>query len=351
MNDKEGSELSEAMTALLNPSRFDKLVSCVVGHGDLSATEGPRTGLLHVRFSEDNPQIDALGEFLWAQCMFYALPRKRRLEFQNAIAEDFSVTARVNQAVRDTFIEFNKKHPSRASEVGEVMAYCVAQKQLYAAQVAAKMALKTSYNMPVHGLDGIHASFENGEMTVYFLESKLAGSANSGVKEYAKSSAAFSSDRKQYLKEYQIVSDLGNFDSLTGPAREAALAFFDVQDNPDAPRRERYVGVICYSESRLFNDKIPVSEGPVSAHETHFAGLLKAEHGLHKGRANKQILAAGANPSKSIVFFVAVPDVNALRRAFYRAMGVDAPDQDDIPDEPEDDEIELSDDDEIGDDA
>lgn len=343
MNDIEGSELSEAMTALLNPSAFEKVVSCAVVHSDPSVIDGPRTGLLHVRFSEDKPQIDALGDFLWRQCMFYALPRKRRLEYQTAIAEDFSVTARVHQAVRDTFIEFNKDHPTRASEVGEVMAYCVAQKHLSAAQVAAKMALKTSPNMPIHGLDGIHATFEAGEMTVYFLESKLAGSANSGVREYAKSSAAFSTDRKQYLREYQIVSDLGNFDSLTGQAREAALAFFDVHDNPDAPRRERYVGVICYSESRLFNDKIPVSDGPVSAHETHFAALLKAEHGRHKGRANKQILAAGADPSKSIVFFVAVPDVNALRRAFYRAMGVDAPDQDEIPNEPEDDEVEVSD--------
>jgi hypothetical protein len=64
------------------------------------------------------------------------------------------MVARVNQAVRDVFINFNEKHPSRASEVGEVLAYCVTQHYLSAAQVAAKMALKTSSNMPVHGLAG-----------------------------------------------------------------------------------------------------------------------------------------------------------------------------------------------------
>lgn len=332
-----GTNVGEAISSLLNPSKVDKLLACAVAHDAPCEGDGPRTGLLHVRFKEDEPQVVALGEFLWAQCMYYALPRRRRLELSAAIQEDFSVTARVHNAVRDAFITFNKTHPSRASELGEVLAYCVTQHHLSAAQVAAKMALKTNNNMPVHGLDGIHAAFENGALTIYFLESKLAGGASAGVKEYATSAAAFLANRKQYLREYELVSDLGHLDSLEGAARKAALDFFDIVGMPDLSRRERFVGVICYSAHKHFSNKLPITDGPVTAHENNFTSLLKIDHAKLRRSAAKYINASGASTAKSFVFFVAVPDVNVLRKEFYRAMGVE-PVGDEIPLALDDDE-------------
>lgn len=39
------------------------------------------------------------------------------------------------------------------------------------------MALKTSSEMPVFGLDGIHATIDSkGTLTVFYLESKMTGS-------------------------------------------------------------------------------------------------------------------------------------------------------------------------------
>ncbi|WP_404294186.1 DUF1837 domain-containing protein (plasmid) [Microvirga sp. RSM25] len=322
MTSTNDGSLAEALKELLNPSKLNHHIACVVRHDDSCQKDGPRTALLHVRFKEDEPQVEALAEFLWGQCMYYALPRRRRLKFKKALDEDFAVLAQVHQAVRDAFIDFNEKHPSRASELGEVLAYCVVQHHLSAPQVAAKMALKTSSNMPVHGLDGIHATFENGALTIYFLESKLSRSANDGVKDYATSAATFLSNRKQYLREYEIVSDLGHLDSLEGEAREAALDYFDILGQPRLPRRERFIGVICYSEGKHFANKIPVSDGPVDVHEKHFAGNYRAEHGHHQGAARKHIEDQGCDTAKSILFFVAVPDVNALREMFYQAMGV-----------------------------
>ena len=325
MDTKSGAEVTEALKALLNPSALEDVLACAVAHDHPCQKNGPKTALLHVRFSEDEPQVAALADFLWRQCMYYALPRKRRLEYQKGIAADFSLVARVHQAVRDVFITFNQKYPSRASEVGEVLAYCVTQHYLSAAQVAAKMALKTSANMPVHGLDGIHAAFENGALTIYFLELKLAATANDGAKDYATSAAGFLANRKQYLREYELAGDLGHLDSLEGSARVAALDYFDIIGKPLLPRRERFVGLICYSETKHFGDKIPVGEGPVGVHEAHFAEVFSGEHEHHQAAARKHILNKGADTAKSTLFFVAVPDIDELRAEFYRAMGVEPP--------------------------
>lgn len=316
-----------ALKELLNPSKLDDYIVCVVEHNASWQDKDPKTALLHVCFREDEPEIEGLASFLWGQCMYYALPRRRRLKFQEECAKDFSAVARVNQAVRDAFIEFNKNYPSRASELGEVLAYCIAQHHLKAPQVAAKMALKTSGNMPIHGLDGIHAVYEKEALTIYFIESKLSGNANDGVKEYAESASGFLSNRKQYLREYEIVGDLGNLDSLEGDARKAALEFFDIINKPRLPRRERFVGVVCYSEKKLFSDNVPVGDGPVDIHEKHFSNKYKDLHEHHQTAARKHIETYKAKASKSLIFFVAVPDVDALRELFYRSMGITSKDE------------------------
>ncbi|UVV70951.1 HamA C-terminal domain-containing protein [Brucella anthropi] len=311
----------DALLNLLNPSNVEGFLACVSPYTSADCAEGPKTALIHVKFAEDKPQVASLARFLWGQCMYYALPRKKFQAFQAAIQEDFSIVARAHRAVKDAFIEFRAKNPSRASEVGEVLAYCMAQTYLKAPQMAAKMALKTSANMPVHGLDGIHALWENEALTLYFLESKLAKSAVSGADDYAESVAGFLKNEKQYLREYEIVSDLGNLDTLEGKAREAALNFFDIHSKPELPRRERSVGVICYSEKRLFADTIPVSDGPVDLHEKHFASNYLTELEHHRLAVKTRLEKHGADINKSIVFFIAVPDVNELRKAFYEAMG------------------------------
>lgn len=318
------SPLIAALQTLLNPSKINEHLACAVADAADTPGEGPRTFLLHVRFNEDIPKIDDLAQYLWEQCFYYALPRRRQTAFKNEVAKDPSAMLRAANAARDAFIAFNEKNPSRASEVAEVLAYCVVQHHLDASQVVAKMGLKTSSNMPVHGLDGVHAKYESGALTIYFLEAKLAKSANSGAKDYAESASNFLANRSQYLREYQIVSELGNLDALEEPERQLALDHFDVLGKPMLQRRERYIGIICYSEKK-YENTLPVTDGPVDVHEKNFTKLYAAEHGHHRSAALKHLKNNGATPRKCMVFFVAVPNVNELRKKFYQVMGVSMP--------------------------
>lgn len=321
--DAEEDAFARALATLRNPSKINGVVNCCVRALHDEAWEGPRTGLLHVRFGEDRPRVEDLADLLWNECMYYALPRRRQEKFRREIAADMTAVARCYRAVRDLFIDLNERHPERASELGEVLAYCLVQEHLGAGQVASKMSLKTAGNMPVHGLDGIHAVFENGALTVYFLESKLAREGRRGVASYAASAAEFLGDRRQYLREYEIVADLGNLDGLEGEARQRALDHFDIIGHPEVQRRERFVGIICHSEPGHFSKRLRIRDGqPPDIHERDFAQRYAADHGKLRRAARKQLLKHGADPAKAIVLLVAVPDVRELRKAFYAAMGV-----------------------------
>lgn len=318
--------LQQAIASLLDKSPLEKVVRCAGSEG-LNGTNVPlRLALLHVKFSEDKPQVDALARFLWSQCVSYALSRRRREEFQKRLQEnpgDITAAAEIISKVRSIFITFKKQYPSRASEVGEVLAYSIAVNYLKAAQMAAKMSLKTSSNMPIHGLDGIHATFENDALTIYFLESKLAQTAAAGVADYVTSTAEFSKNEKQYLREYELVGDLGNLDYLTGEAREIALRHFDVVNQPDLIRRERSVGVICYSEGKHFSEKLAIDDNNPNIHEESFSKNYIENMAVFRSAAISNLDKHGVDPKKCTIFFVAVPDINDLREKFYMEMGVD----------------------------
>lgn len=327
MNDESKSDdlaaLENGLQRLLETSALEDYVSLAVASIPPSA---PQSALMHVRFKENLGNSLALADFLCQQALNYALSRKRRLEvlkrMQEAQGADISSMGSILTAVRDAFIEFHKEHPSRASEVGEVLAYCIAVSQLGAAQVAAKMSLKTSSNMPVHGLDGLHAKVENGCLYLYFLESKLSQSANNGVAEYAESVAGFGSNTKQYLLEYALARHLSNLDSLEGKERELAIQAFDPMGAPIAvARRERSVGVILYKDG-LFGKSSPVADDqPADFHEHEFADAYSKLLAHHQDAALKHLKKHSVDPNMCRVYFVAVPDVDELRELFYSRLG------------------------------
>ena len=318
------AQLKASMESLLDKVELSKYVAVAVASAPPAS---PATTLMHVRFLEDKANVDSLAQFLWKSAQNYALSRRRRNELRQEMLDappgDISIASTVTTAVREAFLDFRKKYPHRASEVGEVLAYCIAVEQLGAAQLAAKMSLKTSPNMPVHGLDGIHAKVDSGWLTLFFLESKLSQSANDGVAEFAESVAGFTSDQKQYRREYSIVRDLGNFDALSDADRKVALDYFDVMASPDdVPKRERYVGVVMYSDAKAFQGLPPVDDQQAPGfHEKAFAAAYTGDLKHHQDAAMKHLTKHGADASKCRVYFVVVPDTGVIRELFYQAMG------------------------------
>lgn len=338
--------IGTALEKLLNDSDLNKVIACLQETPE-EKEQNPSLRLLHLRFNEDIPDLDALAEHLSSASMDYVLSRRRRdafyLELSKAKNSSLRAVPKMMRAVKDAFIEFRAAYPERASEVGEVLAYCVALHHLGAAQLVSKMSLKTSHNMPVHGLDGIHAKFDGGVLTVFFLESKVTSTATSGSRDYAKSLAGFGSNKKQYLREYALIGDVGNLDVLEGEEREQLLEFLNPYSSKDLPKRERSIGVICYSENKLFSNTIPVDDGDPRKHEKHFANLYAADRNRHQKNLTNQLEKHGITTAKCAVYLVAVPDVGALREGFYKALGVEPAESDGKTFVEDDDEMELED--------
>lgn len=316
-------QLKAMLEGLLDPIEISKHLAIAAKSEEHSI---PATTLMYVRFREDKPDVEKLVNYLWLCAPNYALSRRRRDELRAKMAEappgDLSLVSLVSTTVRDAFLEFNKAHPHRSSEVGELLAYCIVLEQLGATQLLAKMELKTNNNMPVHGLDGVHGKVEDGWLTLYFLESKLSGNANSGAKEFAESVAEFSNDTKQYRREYQLVKELGNLDALSPDDKKVALEYFDIFGSSDIPKRERYVGVVLYSDPNAFSSLPPVNDSQNPGfHEKVFKDAYAKQIKHHQAAALKHLNAHKGKAEKCRVYFVAVPETGIVRELLYQAMG------------------------------
>jgi hypothetical protein len=181
------------------------------------------------------------------------------------------------------------------------------------------MALKTSSEMPVHGVDGLHASqAADGSVLFYLLESKLIPSATDASREMLDSIAEHQADRGRMLNELRLVSDLSNLDSLEGEAREAAKSFFNSYsgDGSHLRRRDVHVGSLVFSES-AFQDKLARDlKKPPEIHEEHLEKLYAAKHKTFAKNLKNQADAKGVDLGGCIVFLVAIPDVNEFKRIF-----------------------------------
>ena len=284
--------------------------------------ERPR--LLFLRFRQDEPELDALAGLLTDLLVDYAIPLRKR---QKANAAGSSSTtqgstvmhARLYREAKRLLIEYEKTNQGRYGEIGELLSYAIAVHYLGAAQIGSKMALKTSQGMPVHGVDGLHAKANaDGTVTFFVLESKVMPDATDASRDMVASIADYRADPSKKLNELRLVTDMSNFDALAGEQREAAKSFFhEYQGNGNhLKRRDVHVGSLVFSES-TYQDRIPVDHHkPITIHEDHLEKLYKVKHGRFKENLERQAMKKGIDLVNCIAFFVAVPDINELKRVF-----------------------------------
>ncbi|KRA41609.1 hypothetical protein ASD72_16225 [Pseudoxanthomonas sp. Root630] len=283
--------------------------------------------MLFVRFREDEPQLREFIDVLSDQLVNYVIPLAKRKAAnaagaQSSTGADTALHTRLQREATNLLIRYQEENKARYGEVGELISYAVAVRFLDAPQIGSKMALKTSSQMPVHGVDGLHIRLEDdGTATLFLLESKLSPSSSDATREFCDSASKYQKDASARKNELRIITDLSNLDSLPEPLRSEIKDYFDpyAESGASLKRRERHVGSLTFSESS-YAQRIPVEQGQsISAHEDHFSSLYAEKSEQISKLLAKQALAKGLDLAKCEVFLIAVPDINGLKTAFAEA--------------------------------
>lgn len=134
-----------------------------------SGSDRLKGDFFYLPFRDGNITTEDFLKFLVSEVMNYALPYKDRSKtYQNASPNTLSHITELKEQAKSLFL-----CSDNASEFGELILYIILRDFFDAPQVANKMVLKTSGNMPVHGSDGLHVKFDNDVMTLYHGESKM----------------------------------------------------------------------------------------------------------------------------------------------------------------------------------
>lgn len=150
--------------------------------------------------------VEELVEALLSLLPHFSLPRKQIQKIYDSHTsqkDEFKyhrILDQLGREARSLFIRA-RKAANRNGEAGELLLYLLTEWVLEAPQIIAKMSLKTSGQMPVHGSDGIHARFDapTGRLMLYSGEAKLhadlAGAVQSAV---ASIKASLGHDKMQH---------------------------------------------------------------------------------------------------------------------------------------------------------
>jgi hypothetical protein len=134
-------------------------------------------------------QMHKLVTMLADQIVDYCIPRSRILEAQKSFAETRSTEKilRLQHESRELFVRMDK-----SGEGGEILLYALLEVALGLPQIVCKMPLKTNREVHFHGIDGIHVkALENGNLAVYWCESKLHADVKSAMNSALASVAPF----------------------------------------------------------------------------------------------------------------------------------------------------------------
>ena len=222
----------------------------------------------------------------------------------------------IDRRARDVFIRAGAA-TGRSGEAGELLLYLLTEWILGAPQIVAKMSLKTSAAMPVHGSDGIHAKYlpETGQLVIYSGEAKLHADLRGAMRSAVASiSSALQPDKLDH--ELHLVRRELDLSGLDKKGAAELLRFLD----PLEPRSaDRIDAITC-----LLGFDFAGYEGlaPNTAEDT-FRERAREQLESAAGDFADALRKAGLAHRTVELFLLPLPSVQQLRSSFLARIGGD----------------------------
>ncbi len=230
-------------------------------------------------------------------------------------AEDLhEALTELDRRARDLFIRASDA-TGRSGEAGELLLYLLTEWILDAPQIVAKMSLKTSAAMPVHGSDGIHAKYlpGTGQLVVYSGEAKLHADAGSAIRSAVASIATALQPDKLDHELHLVRRDL-NLSGLDTKGAAELLRFLD----PLEPRSANRVDAVTCLLGFDF-----AGYAALSSADADVVFRERAREQLEKSAAAFALALrrAGLEHRTVELFLLPLPSVEQLRRSFQARIG------------------------------
>lgn len=194
-----------------------------------------------------NPRLNDLADYVAANIINYAIPKKER-----DIAQDYLIR---NNGNTRKYAELKRKAAAlftdlkTTGEGGEMLLYVLVQEFLKIPQLISKMSLKTSGNVHYHGVDGVHVKFDDGtgNLVLYWGESKMHANLSKAITECFDSLKGFILDTYGHdstqERDLQLITSNINNEVNNTPLENLLLQYFD--KDSDLSNKVQYKGV-CF---------------------------------------------------------------------------------------------------------
>jgi len=260
----------------------------------------------------DLPMTKQLVRWLVAQAVDYCIPRSR-------IREAKALDAATNSTEGTTRLAFEAAQLftklKTSGEGGEMLLYLLLEVGMGLPQLLCKMPLKTDENMHVHGTDGIHGELlDNGNLALYWGESKLYKSANSAIDNALAGISPFLKDPDGEEARRDILLLRDHLDLDSPDLTEALSRYFKDGTGEHAMIEAR--GAVLVGSS-LEDYRFPLEDDRVTV-TADAAALIEN----WRSRVGLKIDANGLGDFELEVFFVPFPDVQEFRDEIRSALGV-----------------------------
>ncbi|MBW8038656.1 MAG: DUF1837 domain-containing protein [Planctomycetes bacterium] len=256
------------------------------------------------------PRVKDFAKFIGNRITDFAIPRS---EIQRALNEAIKTgsatpTAKLNAKAQKLFTRL-----PQSGEGGEVLLSVLAETVLRLPQMFTKMVLKTNTEMHVHGSDGIHVGVNksNGNLALYWGESKLHGNAAQAARECFASIAPFlrdagGSDAAQN-RDLELMRDGIDFNNRE---LEDALKGYLDPDDPKS-RQLEYRGLCLIG---FDSDAYPTT--PNSKEMEQVKQDIETIFDERKTHIQKRVIEEKIDTFEIEVFCLPFPSVENYRKAF-----------------------------------
>lgn len=203
-----------------------------------------------------------------------------------------------------------------SGEGGELILFYLTECLLQIPQLLCKMRLKTSSEMHVHGVDGIHGRFtQGGRLQLWWGESKMKADVNSAITDCLDGLARYLPDQggasSPLNRDLQLLSD--HLDLNDEGTQKVILALLD-QSSPDFPSTEFCgVGLAAFDHSPYPNLEVKEQRD-----ETQNALSLALKTWEKKAKAVVQ--KKGLTGVTLELFFLPMNSVETFRKEFLTAL-------------------------------